>query len=109
MFLFTKIQKDIFQVYLVISDEHRKKLLQISVQALLNLMISVTTLNTKKMFPCLVFPFGSDQPSRILRKMDQSDNVPITQRAGRSHEKKVIILLLSWGKKKKPGEKKPTT
>lgn len=61
----------------------------------------------KDEIPCLVFTFGSDQPSRILQKTYQSDNVPIFQHASRKQWEKtvIVILLLSWGiearKKKK--------
>lgn len=37
----------------------------------------------KDEIPCLVFTFGSDQPSRILQKTYQSDNVPIFQHVSR--------------------------
>lgn len=88
-----------------------KKMLQISVQALVALMIPVTTLNTKKdEIPCLVFTFGSDQPSRILQKTYQSDNVPIFQHASRKQWEKtvIVILLLSWGIEARKKKKKAT-
>lgn len=66
------------------------------------------TEHKKDEIPCLVFTFGSDQPSRILQKTYQSDNVPIFQHASRKQWEKTVILLLSWGIEARKKKKKAT-